>query len=89
MSDIVSREPVQWLNYRGRVQINPLVPMGPTTMGELLWPVVSEYDAEADQTRVGLSYVAPGETAAPVVGSAWREHLHRSAFRRVLLGGAR
>lgn len=55
-----TREPSTWLNYRGKVEINPLVPMGPNTIGELLWPVVAEYDASTDRTRVGLSYVAPG-----------------------------
>jgi hypothetical protein len=63
MSDIVSREPVQWLNYSGRVEIDPATPMGPNTIGEWLWPVVVEYDAETDRSRVGLSYVAP--TAEP------------------------
>jgi hypothetical protein len=57
------REPVRWLNYRGRVEIDQTSPMGPTTMGEYLWPVVAEYDAETDRTRVGLSYVAPEVSA--------------------------
>ena len=84
-----TREPVTWLNYSGRVQINPLAPMGPNAIGELLWPVLAEYDAKTDRTRVGLSYVAPGEDDGPVIGSAWARHFHRTAFRRGVLGGAR
>jgi hypothetical protein len=85
-----NREPVAWLNYSGRVEINPLVPMGPNTLGEWLWPVAAEYDAKKDRTRVGLSHIAPTEAAPqPVVGSAWAQHFRRSAFRRSLLGGTR
>jgi hypothetical protein len=59
MPDLKTREPVQWLNYRGRVSIEPGSPMGPNLMGEYLWPVVAEYDPETDTTRVGLSFIAP------------------------------
>lgn len=57
--DVDDRLPAHFLNYSGRVTIDPLKAMGPNTMGESLWPVTAEYDAETDKTRVGLTYIAP------------------------------
>lgn len=37
---------------------------GPNYMGELMWPVTAEYDAETDKTRVGFSLQAPVEVSA-------------------------
>lgn len=59
------RLPVQHANYRGDVtaaierDIDSGVPKGPTTLGEPMWPVTAEYDAAADRTRVGFTYLAP------------------------------
>lgn len=61
----MSREAVRWANYPGDARgILTEGPKGPTTMGEAMWPVTAEYDAEADKTRVGFSYVAPSGGAA-------------------------
>lgn len=54
------RVPVQWLNYNGDQRaILDGPPLGPITIGELLYPVTAVYDAVRDSTRVGLSYIAP------------------------------
>lgn len=51
------RSAVAFLNYSVKVAPNPMVPMGPTAMGEEVWPVsVSE-----DGKRVGFSFIAPRE----------------------------
>lgn len=54
-------EPTCWLNYRGdrRNATFPGGVAGPTTSGELLYPVDAEYDSERDVTRVGFSRIAP------------------------------
>lgn len=59
MPDIAAREPVRWLNYAGPVAVDFQRPLGPNTMGEYLWPVTAHRDPEKNQTRVGLSYIAP------------------------------
>lgn len=57
---MTDRKPVTFLNYNGdQRHILDGPPLGPNTMGELLYPVTAEYDAVTDRTRVGLSYVAP------------------------------
>lgn len=38
-------------------------PMGPNYMGEAMWPVSAEYDAESNTTRVGFSLIAPAVSA--------------------------
>jgi hypothetical protein len=63
MSD---RKPVTHLNYRGDLTatFDTDIAYGPNTLGELLYPVTVEYDAEVDQTRVGFSFIAPAGGAA-------------------------
>ncbi len=57
------RRPIGFLNYRRdvTVAIGRMVdtgqPMGPNYMGELMWPVTAEYDAETNMTRVGFSLI--------------------------------
>lgn len=53
------RAPVAWGNYPGRVAFTPLRPVGPNTLGEYLWPVEVQYDAETNRSRVGHSFVEP------------------------------
>lgn len=55
----MSRSAVRWLNYTGRVEVDMGKPMGPNALGELLYPVTVEYDADSNATRVGFSFVAP------------------------------
>ena len=51
------RMPVRWATYPGDCRgILNEGPKGPNTIGELLWPVVAEFDGE--RTRVGFSYIA-------------------------------
>lgn len=38
-------------------------PMGPNYIGEWMWPVSAEYDAELNVTRVGFSLIAPEASA--------------------------
>lgn len=66
--DVEKRRPTRFINYAGDVVagFNSLEPMGPNTIGEFMWPVTSEYDADADQTRVGLSYIAPGHAPTEI-----------------------
>lgn len=52
-----SRQPVRFLNYAHPVAPDPRVPLGPSTMRELLWPVTVE--KVGDYWRLGLSYIAP------------------------------
>lgn len=53
------RSPVRWLNYRSRIALTPTRPVGPTTMGEYLWPVEVQYDPATHTSRVGFSYIQP------------------------------
>lgn len=55
------RPAIRYLTYSGDVtnNISPNKPMGPTTMGEPVWPVIAIYYPEINKTRVGFSYVAP------------------------------
>lgn len=48
-------------NYQGNVVpgLDFTRAMGPTYMGELVWPVAADYDAETDRTRVGFSLIPP------------------------------
>ena len=63
MSD--TREAVRWATYPGDVRhILSEGPFGPTTMGEAVWPVTADYDATANKTRVGFSYLAPTAVSA-------------------------
>ena len=59
-------EPTCWLNYRGdrRGASFPGGVVGPTTGGELLYPVDAEYHPETDMTRVGFSRIVPSEVSA-------------------------
>ena len=58
------------LTYKGRVEVpHPGMPMGPNTLGEWLWPVLWEYDPEADRTRIGFSYIEP--KIMDFVGTQW------------------
>lgn len=62
---MTARRPVGVANYPGdvtegiRADIDSGRPFGPTYTGELVWPVAAKYDAEADRTRVGFTYLAP------------------------------
>jgi hypothetical protein len=53
------------LNYPGdctrsiEARIESMVPMGPNYLGELMWPVFAEYDAETKTTRVGFTLAPP------------------------------
>lgn len=59
------RQPTGWANYRGDCRgILAEGPKGPNYMGELMWPVTAEYDAETDRTRVGFSLQAPAEVTS-------------------------
>lgn len=59
------RKPVQFANYKGDTRniLNEYA-KGPNTIGELLYPVTAEYDAETDHTRVGFSYIVPAEVSS-------------------------
>lgn len=52
------RQPVRFLNYASRVTPDPQQPLGPSTLGEQLWPVTVE-EVDGGGCRVGLSYIAP------------------------------
>lgn len=52
-------DPTCWLNYKGDVRGNVPQVMGPDQNGELLYPVVVEYDTETNRSRVGLSRIVP------------------------------
>lgn len=57
-----TRKPSSFLNYTGdrrSILDNPGQRLGPNLLGEWLYPVTAEYDAEENRTRVGLSLVAP------------------------------
>ena len=59
------RRPTGFATYRGDVRgILNEGPKGPNYMGELMWPVTADYDAETNRTRVGFSLVAPETEAA-------------------------
>lgn len=63
MSD--DRQPTRWANYIGDARgILAEGPKGPTTFGEAMYPVTADYDAEANRTRVGFSYLAPSAGSA-------------------------
>jgi len=63
------RKPTGWANYPGDVRaaiardIERGHSKGPNYMGEPMWPVAAEYDAETDRTRVGFSLVPPEAVA--------------------------
>jgi hypothetical protein len=60
-AETVARPAVRWLAFTGDwTCIDGGRPLGPSLLGELLWPVEATYDAATDRTRVGLSYIAPG-----------------------------
>ena len=64
MSTLV-RLPIGNMNYPGDVrpgilkQIESGAPMGPNYLGEQMWPVEAEYDAEKNVTRVGFTLIPP------------------------------
>lgn len=43
-----------------------MIPKGPNTIGEALWPVTADYDPETNKTRVGFSYIAPPDEPGTV-----------------------
>lgn len=51
------RPAVGFLNYNNPIVPNPMIPMGPTTIGEQVWPV----EISEDGLRVGFSYISPEE----------------------------
>jgi hypothetical protein len=55
------RQPTGWATYPGdhRHLAGRAEPMGPNYMGEPMWPVTADYDAETNRTRVGFSLVSP------------------------------
>lgn len=63
--DIEKRAAVTFLNYpRNTVDaiaavIKDKLAMGPTTIGEALYPVSATYSSETGITRVGFSFLAP------------------------------
>jgi hypothetical protein len=62
-----SRHPIGFASYPGDVRdILGQGPFGPNYMGEQMWAVTAEYDAETNKTRVGFSLIAPdgGDTDA-------------------------
>lgn len=62
-----ARLPVQWATYPGDCRgILNEGPKGPNTLGEPLYPVTADYDADAGTTRVGFSYIAPDLVTWPV-----------------------
>lgn len=59
-----TRQPTGYMNYRGdQRQILDEGPKGPNDLGELMYPVSAEYDAEINRTRVGFSLIAPAATS--------------------------
>ena len=64
MSD--TRKPTSFLNYKGDVRgilRDTNLRLGPNVLGEWLYPVTAEYDAETNRTRVGVSLIAPAAVA--------------------------
>ena len=58
--DYPARVVVTFANYCGdQRSIIDQGPKGPTTVGEPMYPVLAEYDADNDTTRVGFSYLTP------------------------------
>lgn len=54
------RLPIGHANYSGDCRsILSDGAKGPNYMGELMYPVTAEYDAESNTTRVGFSLLAP------------------------------
>lgn len=53
------RLPVQFLNFKRRMNPHPYVKVGPNTIGEYLWPVAISEDGK----RIGFSYIEPKEKA--------------------------
>lgn len=51
-----TRESVGYINYPRPVTVDPLKPMGPNTLNEMVWPV----EISEDGKRVGLSFIEPG-----------------------------
>lgn len=57
---MAERKPIGFATYNGDCRgILNEGPKGPNDMGELMWPVTAEYDAETNKTRVGFSLIAP------------------------------
>ena len=50
-----NRQPVFFLNYKNKVNPDPLVPLGPNALGERLWPVT----ISDNKKRIGLSVIRP------------------------------
>ena len=54
------RQATSFANYRGdQRSILEAGAKGPNYMGEAMWPVTAEYDADANMTRVGFSLMPP------------------------------
>ena len=56
------RRPTGWANYSGDCRSILNAPRkGPNYMGEWMYPVTAEYDAQSNTTRVGFSLIPPPE----------------------------
>lgn len=64
MSD--TRQPIGWATYPGDARniVNERA-KGPNYMGELMWAVTADYDAEANTTRVGFTLLPPPLKSVP------------------------
>ena len=56
-----ARKPAFWATYSGDVTDGLPIAAGPNCMGEWLYPVTANYDAETGKTRVGFSLIAPAD----------------------------
>jgi hypothetical protein len=59
------RVPVAWANYSPaalpaiQADIAAGRAMGPSYMGEVVWPITAHHDPDTGMTRVGFSYQGP------------------------------
>lgn len=61
------RSPTCWINYRAIVVPDPMKPMGPNLLGELLWPVDVQHNVPHEGwTCVGFSLIAPAGWQPPI-----------------------
>jgi len=70
MTETAAPKPTGWANYPGDVtaaivrEIESGRAFGPNYMGELMWPVTVDYDADTNRTRIGFTLVAPEQAAS-------------------------
>lgn len=64
----IERRAVVFANYPGDLTqtFDFSKSYGPNTLGENLWPVDANYNAETKTTRVGFSYMPPKEQVSGV-----------------------